>query len=125
MDSPDEIRIALAHEIGTMNYWQFLPYDSKHVITDGVKRMIEMCNAFWLVADIMALQLDPKVRGAVFQVWKLHLNDEGNERNASLICTDGNCHELVREDIEFTDFPLDEGITLFMDDRVLMLASEY
>ena len=56
METPDRIRSALACQIGTEHYWKVFPDDDAFKITDGVKAMAEMCEAFWLVADILACQ---------------------------------------------------------------------
>jgi hypothetical protein len=60
-----------------------------------------------------------------FQVWILRFIDKANGNDALLICEDGNNKELARQNIEYTDFPLPEGITLYLDGGVLMLTSEY
>ena len=47
-----------------------------------------------------------------FQVWKFNCNTE--LRLGTLTCEDGNGNELVRQEIELTDFPLPE-ITFFCE----------
>ncbi|GHV56299.1 hypothetical protein FACS1894216_20060 [Synergistales bacterium] len=124
MNLPEEIKAALAQEIGTTQYWRVFPNDDVNVMTDGVKRMAEMCGAFWLVTGIFAWQWDERVKKEPFQVWKLTLNNDGSD-GACLVCEDGGKKELARQEIDYTDFPLPEGIKLFLDGGVLMLPSEY
>jgi len=46
------------------------------------------------------------------------------DKTAILVCEDGNYHELYREKIEWTDFPL-ERIELWFENEVLILPSEH
>lgn len=125
METPDRIRSALACQIGTEHYWKVFPDDDAFKITDGVKAMAEMCEAFWLVADILACQYTPKVRKEAFQAWTLTLNTEGKSSNALLVGENGNGKLIAKLEIPYTDFPLLEGITLFLEDGVLLLPSEH
>ena len=87
--------------------------------------MAEMCEAFWLVADILACQYTPKVRKEAFQAWTLTLNTEGKSSNALLVGENGNGKLIAKLEIPYTDFPLLEGITLFLEDGILLLPSEH
>jgi hypothetical protein len=124
MESPENIRFALAHETGTENYWKVFPGDNAPMITDGVKRMADMCEAFWLVTAIVLFQSDKKVKSEPFQVWKLKLAASDDDNSAVIICEDGKGVELARQELSYTDFPLPDGITLFLEDGILMLSSE-
>ena len=62
LETPERIRSALACQIGTEHYWKVFPDDDAFKITDGVKMMAEMCEAFWLVADILACQQTQKAK---------------------------------------------------------------
>jgi hypothetical protein len=125
MESPNIIRNTLAQYTGTEHHWLIFPNNDSFKITDGVKGMIELCDAFWLVTAILSWQCEKKVSKEVFQVWTLRLSDKENSDAAVLICDDGNNKELARQEIEFTDFPLSEGIKLYFDNGVLLLPSEY
>ena len=125
MESPEVIREALAHHNCTEQYWLLFPECTNFKYTDGVRTMAQMCEAYWLITDILALQTKKKLKGEAFQVWKLVLNDKNMDGGAVLVCENGNNKELVREEIHFTDFPLPEGIKLYLDGGVLMLPSEY
>mgnify|MGYP006916075545 FL=1 len=46
MEKPETIRATLAQAYGTTQYWKVYP---DLLITDGVKLMAEMCNAYWLL----------------------------------------------------------------------------
>jgi hypothetical protein len=101
------------------------PRNENLKITDGVKDMAKICGAYWLVTAIFSWQDNSKVRKEPFQVWILRFNDREKGDDAVLICEDGNYREVTRQEIEYTDFPLPEGIKLFLDSGVLMLPSEY
>lgn len=120
--SAEDIRAALREQTGTLHYWRILPFKSSPVITDGVKTMIDMCDAYWLVTHIASYQCEEKFRKEEFQVWKLVCK---GDNTATLTCEDGNGHVLNKEEIFYTDFPLPEGITLYLDNCVLLLPSEY
>ncbi|MDR1020434.1 MAG: hypothetical protein LBL73_06725 [Synergistaceae bacterium] len=121
MDSPESIRNVLGCCTGSENYWKVFPNDGAPKITDGVKAMVEMCGAFWLVTAVASWQIKDRVRKEPFQVWKLALDSGG----AILIGEDGNDKEIARQEMEYTDFPLPEGITLYFTDGILLLPSEY
>ena len=127
---PEEIRENLAYYYCTEQYWRTIPLKGAPVMTDGVKAMAEMCEAFWLVDAIVSWQTEDKVRNAPFQVWILCINDDYSAR---LVCEDGNHNVICSQDIAQTDFPLKEGITVYVDltmienalTKVLLLPSEY
>ena len=125
MESPEVIRGRLAHATGTSSYWQAFPENDRFLFTDGVKDMAEICEAFWLITAVFSWQGDRKVKKESFQVWKLRFNDKEKGDDALLICENGNNRELVRQEISYTDFPLPEGMKLYLDGGVLMLPSEY
>lgn len=120
--TPKEIRAALSHEIGTLNYWKIFPSDNAPVITDGVKRMAEMCGAYWLLTEIVSAQIKEKVKKEPFQVWILKLIESDS---AVIDCENGNNKKLLSKKIPYTDFPLPEGIRLYLSNGVIMLTSEY
>ncbi len=122
MEKPDVIRDVLAQAIGTTQYWKVFPGNNDFKITDGVKVMFEMCDAFWLVTAIFFETCNAKIKDEEFVVWRLEIKAD---RSALLIGEDGNGGELLREEFFYTDFPLKEGIKLYWCDNVLMLPSEY
>jgi len=114
MMTKDQIEINLRQYCGTEQYW------TNDVLcfsyTDGVKEMWEMCEAYWLLTTISSYR-----RKEQFQIWEL------KKTGTSAVLTmkeDSDEPVLVRQKIEYTDFPLDE-IKLYLIDGVLLLTSEY
>lgn len=89
--------------------------------TDGVRYLAQKGQAYWLIDTIVAWQTKDSLRREFFQVWKLTVSEDCT---AILEATDGNDNQLVRQEIEFTDFPLSEVI-LYLIDNILLLPSEY
>jgi hypothetical protein len=120
-------------------------------------------TAYWLMDAIASVQGEATLTQNDFQVWKLivHPSDEPGSaqdsatasaqfkpgqdpekpfnplRHASLICTDGNNEELVRQEIEVTDFLPAGEITFYASVEehpeistrqkvmIILLSSEY
>ena len=101
---------------GTENYY-------KHWLgiqfTDGVKYVAEEASAYWLIDAIASYQ--SKLTHEEFQTWTLKVN---NDQSWTLSATDGNDNLLVKQLIEYSDFPLPK-IDLFLSHKILMLTSEY
>lgn len=81
------------------------------IYTDGVKLVAEYGEAYWLIDAVASYQgrgklaRDPML--VDFQIWKLTVDRES--RLAVLTCqADTGCPAAVRQEIEYTDFPLDE-----------------
>ena len=125
MESPEAIREALAQHVCTEQHWVLSPECTDFKYTDGVKTMAEICEAYWLITAIFSWQQDDRLKNESFQVWMLRLNDKTEGNDAVLFCEDGNDNDLIRQEMEYTDFPLPEGIMLFLDNGVLLLPSEY
>lgn len=117
---PDLLAEELSNFIGSQNYYKHL--GGLHY-TDGVKYLAENAEAYWLVDLIMSYQ--SRVFRAVneFQVWTLQLHPDG-DCSAIAVCDDGNGNEIVRQEITYTNFPLDLGIKLYFQNCILCLASE-
>ncbi|MBW3011393.1 hypothetical protein KY326_04195 [Candidatus Woesearchaeota archaeon] len=93
--------------------------------TDGVAYLAQKANCFWLIDAIASYQEELSEEG--FQVWFLR------KTGSKAVLT---CHSdydsknpdkypaLVTQNIEYTDFPLDE-IKLYVQNGVVMLPSEY
>ena len=118
------LEAALAHFTGSCEYTNHLGL----LCTDGVQFLAEHAGAYWLLDAIASHQspaLDRKTGG--FQLWTLVRTAEGG---AVLECRDdSNRPALVRQEIEYTDFPL-EQIKLYVTGegrggRCLMLPREY
>lgn len=85
------------------------------LLTDGVMHLAEhggrnSGTAFWLIDAIASYQGEKVLARHPFQVWKLIVTEtEGQSRYARLICTNGNNEKpIVEQEIEYTDFLLDE-----------------
>jgi hypothetical protein len=92
----------------------------KLLLTEGVKYLIDNASAYWLIDLIASYQFYKYFQQEPFQTWKLKSDSEC----WSIIAKDGNNIELAKQDIEYSDFPIDE-ITLWLVDGVIMLPSEY
>lgn len=106
----------LGYFTGTENYYKnFLGL----VYTDGLKYVAEEAGAYWLIDAIASYQADLKKHE--FQSWTLKQNPD---KSWTLKATDGNDRVLVKQEIEFSDFPIGQ-ISLYVSNNVLMLPSEY
>lgn len=125
MIDPQELTRDLAHFTGTEKWTKWNTLAPNYLLTDGALYLAEKAGAFWLMDLIASYGKDPRVKDEPFQVWKLTV-----ENGAGLVvCEDGNNNELARQEIPYTDFPLDE-ITLYVgaDEppyMVILLPSEY
>ena len=94
------------------------------VLTDGAVYLAENAQCFWLF-DLYASHL-LGIKGNEEEFTCLKLTKDGN--SAAVVIDDGNGHVLARQEIEYTDFPLD-AITIYGcwngENWVLMLPSEY
>ena len=116
MLSYQEIKNGLAQCIGTEHYWKNNLLCFQY--TDGVKFLHEACEAYWLLIAISSYH-----RKEPFQVWELKVS---KDKSATLTMKEDSGEPLlVEQKIPFTDFPLEEGITLYLIDGVLLLPSEY
>ena len=89
--------------------------------TDGVKYLAEHANCYWLLDKIFTLQRMPSVGKEEFQVWTLEMLPESM---AVLKCDNGNDNIVYQEHIQYTDFPLSEGISLYYENKTLCLPQE-
>ena len=84
--------------------------------TDGVKYLADRAGAYWLIDLIVSYR-----RKEPFQIWRLEKKDKGW---LATMQEDSDQPVLVRQEIEYSDFPLDK-IELWLIDGVLLLKSEY
>lgn len=121
----DGIRIKLenelAHFIGTEHYYPSTFGNLK--LTDGVQYLGARAGAFWFIDIIESYYLtDKKIRNSPFLIWGIKVN---KDRTALVYCKEDSDQEnLVTQEIEYTDFPLDE-FELYCIDGVVLLKSEY
>jgi hypothetical protein len=113
----DQILHTLPHFVGTDGYYKYM---GGLMLTDGAKYVADSCGAFWLLDIIWSVQTIAKVKREAFQVYKLKVEDGVGV----VTVEDGNKNVVYKQEIPYTDFPLDE-ITLWMTNKVIMLPSEY
>jgi hypothetical protein len=104
----------LSQCIGTTQY--FLHWTKTLKFTDGVKFLADNAGAYWLIDAIASYG-----RKEPFQLWELKVNDS---KAVLTMKEDTGEPVLVKQEITYTDFPLDE-ITLYLIDGILLLTSEY
>jgi uncharacterized protein DUF6876 len=91
--------------------------------TDGAHHVAEHGGAYWLLDEIAIIQpYNKAVSAEEFQAWKLAVR---SDRTATLTCDDGNGNIVFTKEIEYTDFPLEMGFTLYFTNNVIHLPSEY
>ncbi|NDJ26152.1 hypothetical protein GS682_32190 [Nostoc sp. B(2019)] len=102
--------VVYRHSLGMLRY------------TEGVKYLAQTTQCYWLLDAIGSYQhrLGSNPRLREFQVWRLVVENE----SGTLICEEDTDKEVLRQQIEYTNFPLSE-ITLYLAQKVLMLPSEY
>ena len=124
MKTAEEIKSELLNYYGTEAYHKWSPLFANFVLTDGALFVCEECGAFWL-ADMIASHLS-KYKDEGFAVASLQRVKESDA--FKFLITDGNDRALVRQDIEFSDFPLDT-VVLYVAPQdslwVVLLPSEW
>ena len=112
----------LAQFTGTTTYYSH-PLGLRY--TDGVQYLAERGGAYWLLDAIASWQGDERVSQdpmlQQIQFWRLTVNDD---RSALLVCDRDRGDVAVSQEIDWTDFPLDQ-ITLYCQQGVVLLPSEY
>jgi hypothetical protein len=105
---------------GTEKYYRI---SRRHLLTDGTKYLAEKAECIWMMDAIASHLTEIGTEDWFVQV---RMTLDGNR--ATMIYEDGNGKEHARQEIPFTDFPLDQ-ITLYAcwdtEHWVIMLPSEY
>ncbi|NJL11303.1 MAG: hypothetical protein HC908_17280 [Calothrix sp. SM1_7_51] len=120
MENADQIKKRLLQFVGSgviYKHCQGLFY------TEGILYLTEATSSYWLLDLIASHQTkqflsNPKLQH--FQIWRLSVH----EKSGSLICECDDNMEVLRQEIEYTDFPL-TSIKLYLISKVLMLPREY
>jgi len=88
---------------GSEHIWEHPMMPLKY--TDGMKFVASKCEAYWLLDVVGSHQ--PKLRDEYFQVWRL--SKPASEGEPWLLCCydDSPGRLLVRQEIEYSDFPED------------------
>ncbi|MBD2278859.1 DUF6876 family protein [Aphanizomenon flos-aquae] len=134
MISPEELQQSLKHFTSTDNYYRHL-LSICH--TDGIQYLAQEAQCYWLIDVIASHQTKKLLADQMlkdFQLWLLVVGDSHEfikpkpHHQAVVTCwgdtPDPEITPYIRQDIEFTDFPLPE-IKLFLVQGVLMLPGEY
>ncbi len=115
-----ELRAMLRSFTGTIEYhrhWSGMRY------TDGVEFLVERAKAYWLLDLIASWQLkalhDPWL--SEFQLWELFVRPD---RTATAVCSRDSEDVAFRQEIKWTDFPL-EYVKLYVEGSVVLLPSEH
>lgn len=112
----------LTQFIGTTQYYKH--WTGSIVYTDGVQYVGEN-GGYWIIDLIASYQTRDLLRDQPFQAWTIKRTDTGGFIATG---TDGNDLELIKQEGEFTDLPVDLEFFLQADptfNAVLMLRSEY
>jgi len=118
----DEIRNNLAQCYSSEGHHKWSILFRHHVTTDGGMLLAESCGAFWLLDAVASHHANVRRKGGQklmeFQKWVLKVlpATEDKPRRGMLRCYDGDSDKaIVTQRIPYTDFPLDEGVTLYVE----------
>ncbi len=121
-----EILAGLAHFTGGDE--RFSHYLRRMNYTGGIQYLAEAAGAYWLIDAVASHQNSRKIREnqrlQEFQLWELKV---AADRSAIVTCREDSGSDdkpIIRQRIEYTDFPLDE-IRLYVEGGVLLLPSEH
>jgi len=110
----------LSYFTGTEKYYQL---SRRHLLTDGTKYLAEEAECFWMMDAIASHLCEIGTED-----WFVVVRVQVTEGRAVMIYEDGNDREHARQEIPYTDFPLN-SITLYAcwdgEHWVIMLPSEY
>ena len=110
----------LSYFTGTEKYYRI---SRRHLLTDGTKYLAEETECFWMMDAIASHLCEIGTAD-----WFVLVRVEVMEGRAVMIYGDGNGREHARQEIPYTDFPLN-SITLYAcwdgEHWVIMLPSEY
>ncbi len=111
---------ALAQFTGTEKHYRI---SHRHLLTDGTRYLAEKAACFWMM-DAVASHLSE----IGTKDWFVLIRVQVTQGRAEMVYEDGNGHELARQEIPYTDFPL-KAISLYACwdtvHWVIMLPGEY
>ena len=116
----EKILDTLPHFTGTEEYTSYKALTKQIYLTQGVDFIVDEAQCYWLVDAVLSHQIYSYMQKEDFQVWELKKFGE----KWLLEANDGNGNILVRQFIEFSDFPLDYAKFYFIN-NLLMLPTEY
>ena len=101
----------------------FYRISRRHLLTDGTKHLAEKGECFWMMDAIASHLCEIGTED-----WFVLVRVKTTEGRALMVYEDGNDKEHARQEIPYTDFPLD-SVTLYAcwdgEHWVIMLPSEY
>ena len=110
----------LSHFTGTEKYYRI---SRRHLLTDGTKYLAEEAQCFWMMDAIASHLCEIGTAD-----WFVHVRMTVNGSRATMIYEDGCGNEHARQEIPYTDLPM-QAISLYAcwdgDHWVIMLPSEY
>ena len=117
----EELKMNLEQFTGTEHYYEHQTIGRHNLLlTDGCQYLREKAKCYWLMDLICSWQY--KLHREPFQVWILkNIGIKGWD----IVAEDGNKKQLAFQRISYSDFPIQEGVTLYLNDGVLMIPSEY
>ena len=112
--------IQLKQFIGTTRYYRI---SRRHLLTEGTKYLAEEAECFWMMDAIAS-----HVSEIGTDDWFIQVRVQVLSKQVTMIYDDGNGKELARQEIPYTDFPM-EAVSLYAcwdgEHWVIMLQSEY
>ena len=115
-----EIQDIINGATSTDSYHKYSPLRGYPVATDGVIALAEAVGCYWLLDVIGSHQSNRKLDKA-FQVWVLNVDADSN---SAVVQGLNDTTPIVKQQIPFTDFPLQE-LKLYLMDGVILLPCEY
>lgn len=102
---------------------------TKIIYTMGVQEITEKSQSNWFLDIIYSYQ--SALRKEEFQVWKLEREYSFTTENGiktvlarkdvfNVVCEDGNDNVLIKQRIEFSDFPFDEFTVWFQNETIYL-----
>ena len=117
-----QIREGIEQFAGTTAYHRLSPLHGRLVATDGVAWLCREANCYWLLDAIASYQpralRDPALRDCQF--WTLKVKDG----KGTLTVERDRDDIAFKQDIEYTDFPLNE-VRIWVESGVALLPSEH
>ena len=113
----EELKTNLNGFTGTETYFKHF---SGMYFTDGISYLAESAGCHWLIDLVASYQ--PGLWDKRFQIWTIVVNED---KTAVVFCKeDSNAPVLIKQELEYTDFPLEE-FKCYCIDGILLLPSEY
>lgn len=106
IETEQDLLVELDNFIGSGEFFRWNPaLFRRDIMTEGVHFLVERAGAFWL-ADLIASH-QSRLDGQDFQIWFVQVKQHGDKRSATAWCQDDQPGRvLVKQEIEYTDFPL-------------------